>query len=213
MFATYKLYFIGALLLAVAGGGWAFYTHYENLKAERDDYLVKMTTASQNLKYTKGAFTDYIVEAGKKKTENDKARAELQAAYRKEKERSDELAKMLSRHDFGMLTRRKPGLIELRVNRATERLFSNVEKITGGGTSDDDTPTNNDGAVSSARPGVNAYYKVGCSKRRGARTLYALYGDIRSGVMFGTQVLRKPWYQHVRHSSRNYPAERLDFEI
>ena len=43
----------------------------------------------------------------------------------------DELASRLARHDLTRLTLQRPGLIETRVNNATERLFREMEGLTG----------------------------------------------------------------------------------
>lgn len=41
-----------------------------------------------------------------------------------------QLAEMLSRHDFGMLVKEKPGLLEKRINTGTKKVFGDIKGIT-----------------------------------------------------------------------------------
>jgi len=58
------------------------------------------------------------------------SREELQTRYEAARKESDELSKKLGRHDLEQLASRKAGLIEPRVNRATDRVFRDIEKLT-----------------------------------------------------------------------------------
>lgn len=49
---------------------------------------------------------------------------------REAEEYSDELLQLLRRHDLTALTRARPGLIQNRVNNATEEVFKDIESIT-----------------------------------------------------------------------------------
>jgi len=56
----------------------------------------------------------------------------LQAQYDKARKQTDVLSKKLAKHDLEFLASRKPRLIEHRVNRATVRVLSDIEQLTGG---------------------------------------------------------------------------------
>ena len=50
--------------------------------------------------------------------------------YREAEKYGDELSKKLREHDLTRLTLRKPGLIEKRVNDATQKVFEDLESST-----------------------------------------------------------------------------------
>ena len=67
------------------------------------------------------------VEAKQIAEANDQLKSQLVNAEKY----ADDLAGKLRRHNLTVLTMQKPGLIESRVNNATEKLFREMEAITG----------------------------------------------------------------------------------
>ena len=57
---------------------------------------------------------------------------ELAKNYQASNKEVNDLRRMLSKHDLGYLMLRKPGLVENRMNRATEALGRELEELTGG---------------------------------------------------------------------------------
>jgi len=91
-------------------------------------------------KVTTASFKSYRENA-----ENDLAKlrtvsGELDTDYNKARKYINKLEEMLSRHDFGLLTKRKPGLIERRVNRATGRVLNELKGITSDFSTGEATP-------------------------------------------------------------------------
>ena len=57
---------------------------------------------------------------------------ELAKNYQASNKEVNDLRRMLSKHDLGYLMLRQPGLVENRMNRATEALGRELEELTGG---------------------------------------------------------------------------------
>ncbi len=121
-----KMIALGAMILIMGVLAWQVkYWHgaYVTAKAafEVSESQHKVTTAS---------FKSYRENA-----ENDLAKlrtvsGELDTDYDKARKYINELEEKLSRHDFGLLTKRKPGLIERRVNRATGIVLDELKSVT-----------------------------------------------------------------------------------
>ena len=57
---------------------------------------------------------------------------ELSKKYQASNKEVGDLRRMLSKHDLGYLMLRKPGLVENRMNKATDALGRELEELTGG---------------------------------------------------------------------------------
>ena len=60
----------------------------------------------------------------------DSANDELQVKLKASEAYGDELGKKLRKHNLTLLTLKKPGLIEKRVNDATQKIFETIESDT-----------------------------------------------------------------------------------
>ncbi len=120
----------GLIILSLVSSIILFKQHYDTLKKERDDYLLKFNTAEQNHKTTKASFNQYKVDAERNIENLSISLDNLAGQFEMAVEKSNELEKMLSKHDFGYLAKKKPGLINNRVNSATDRLFRTLEQET-----------------------------------------------------------------------------------
>ena len=61
---------------------------------------------------------------------------QLNTDLRKAEEYGDELRNTLNKHDLTHLANKKPGLIEKRMQNATDKLWDDLESITGDNTTD-----------------------------------------------------------------------------
>ena len=61
---------------------------------------------------------------------------QLSADLRKAEEYGDELRNTLNKHDMTHLANKKPGLIEKRMQNATDKLWDDLESVTGDNTTD-----------------------------------------------------------------------------
>ena len=114
--------FIGiilAMLLAFGGYYWISEKRISTLTENN----AKLTIAAQTNQET----IDKLEEDNQA---YEVANKELQLKYREAEKYGDELSKKLREHDLTRLTLRKPGLIEKRVNDATQKVFEELESST-----------------------------------------------------------------------------------
>jgi len=118
-------YLILLLLLGSMGGG-AFYYYtdtQERLATLRDNNAKLQMVAETNQNTIENLQADY--KLAQENMEKLAERAREAEVYQ------DELAAKLRRHDLTRLTLQKPGLIEKRVNNATDKIFSQLEIDSG----------------------------------------------------------------------------------
>ena len=114
--------FIGiilAMLLAFGGYYWISEKRISTLTENN----AKLTIAAQTNQET----IDKLEEDNQA---YEVANKELQLKYREAEKYGDELSNKLREHDLTRLTLRKPGLIEKRVNDATQKVFEDLESST-----------------------------------------------------------------------------------
>lgn len=112
------------LLSGMVGGAWFYYTDtQERLATLRDNNAKLMMVAETNQNTINNLQRDYELAQ-----ENMLA---LQERAKEAEKYQDELASKLRRHDLTRLTLQKPGLIEKRVNNATDKIFSELEADSG----------------------------------------------------------------------------------
>jgi len=112
------------LLMSMGGGAWYYYTDtQERLATLRDNNAKLQMVAETNQATIENLQADY-----KLAQEN---MAKLEERAREAEVYQDELAAKLRRHDLTRLTLQKPGLIEKRVNNATDKIFSQLEIDSG----------------------------------------------------------------------------------
>lgn len=118
-------YLILLLLLGSMGGGaWYYYTDtQERLATLRDNNAKLQMVAETNQATIENLQADY--KLAQENMEKLAERAREAEVYQ------DELAAKLRRHDLTRLTLQKPGLIEKRVNNATDKIFSQLEVDSG----------------------------------------------------------------------------------
>lgn len=112
------------LLSGMVGGAWFYYTDtQERLATLRDNNAKLQMVAETNQATIENLQADY--KLAQENMEKLAERAREAEVYQ------DELAAKLRRHDLTRLTLQKPGLIEKRVNNATDKIFSELEIDSG----------------------------------------------------------------------------------
>lgn len=127
---------IGVAIVAFLG--WFAYNHYTTLVAERDQFLVDKNTLEREVKEKDANITNlrtaYATQKGSFLTQHENYQttvSNLSSQYQKERGRVHELEEKLSRHEFGTLAKKKPGLIRSRINNATQRVFADIQNASG----------------------------------------------------------------------------------
>ena len=117
--------------LAIAGlSGWLYYTNMQDTIAtlKRDN-----TVLQSNQQALKDAVASEKEVLERTKEQYDvllREYKELQVANEEAEVYSEQLLKLLTKHDLEYLALRKPGLIENRINNATKNIFADIESIT-----------------------------------------------------------------------------------
>ena len=124
MFKLYAFIFIFGLLGTVVFG---VYSEYNDMKQRietlRENNVKLKIVAEENQKAMEQA-QEFSREMGER---NQELQVNLQAA----EVYTDKLRGKLQRHDLTLLSLKKPGLIEKRVNNATQKVWDEIETISG----------------------------------------------------------------------------------
>lgn len=112
--------FIGIILVLSLGGYW-LYSENQTLKANN----VKLESAVQQQKETIAA----VQEAAKVQTQS---LQNLQRGYNQIEAEKNQYLAIFAKHNLDRLAVAKPGLIELRVNKATAQVFEDIENDSKG---------------------------------------------------------------------------------
>jgi predicted nuclease with TOPRIM domain len=133
MFGISKYIIAGLLLLMgsmVLVGRWYYYDTQETIKVLNENNATlkaNQTQLQETINTNNETILRQQVEARQIAEANDQLKSQLVNAEKY----ADDLAGKLRRHNLTVLTMQKPGLIESRVNNATEKLFREMEAITG----------------------------------------------------------------------------------
>ena len=119
---------LSMLLLAVMCGmisvGYLYYNDTQTRLAQLRENNARLEIAAQTSQDT---ITKLQQDAAQFEAANNQLRSQLNEA----EAYSDDLQAKLRNHNLTVLTAQKPGLIETRVNKATARLFDEMEALTG----------------------------------------------------------------------------------
>jgi|TARA_B110000908_G_C10190768_1_gene420356 predicted negative regulator of RcsB-dependent stress response len=115
--------------------GFGAYREYNDMKQRietlRENNVKLKIVAEENQKALEQA-QEFAVEMGERNSE-------LHVNLQKAEVYTDKLRGKLQRHDLTLLSLKKPGLIEKRVNNATQKVWDEIETISGA----DSTSTSN----------------------------------------------------------------------
>lgn len=124
MIRVYLFIFIFGLVGTVAFGVYREYNDMkERIQTLRENNVKLKIVAEENQKA--------LEEAQQFATEMNERNQELQVGLQEAEVYTDKLRSKLQRHDLTLLSLKKPGLIETRVNNATKKVWNEIETISG----------------------------------------------------------------------------------
>jgi predicted nuclease with TOPRIM domain len=121
-FRIYAIIFVLTMLLGVAYGAKYYYDTTQNTIAQLRDNNAKLSIAVETNQATIKRMEQDAVALQENLAE---LSTELQAA----EAYKDELIQKLQKHDLSMLSLKKPGLIENRINNGTKEIFDELESL------------------------------------------------------------------------------------
>lgn len=124
MIKLYAFILIFGLLGTV---GFGVYREYNDMKQRietlRENNVKLKIVAEENQKALEQA-QEFAVEMGERNSE-------LQVNLQEAEVYTDKLRGKLQRHDLSLLSLKRPGMIEKRVNNATKKVWDDIETISG----------------------------------------------------------------------------------
>jgi hypothetical protein len=123
MFNVYGILIVGFFLVSTLGGAYVYYTSTQARIAVLVENNAKLEIVAKTNQET-------IEQMQIDSEENEKRSSELNGKLRESETYKDELIGKLRKHNLTKLAEQKPGLIETRINDATQKLFNDFEQIT-----------------------------------------------------------------------------------
>ena len=127
-----RVYIIVIILSVIGGCAYAAQYYYDTTQstiAQLRDNNAKLEVANQENQQT-------IKKRGENAIRLNALTDQLSADLRKAEEYGDELRNTLNKHDLTHLANKRPGMIEKRMQDATDKLWDDLESITGDSTTD-----------------------------------------------------------------------------
>ena len=122
-----KIYMLIVVVGLVGGVVYAGYYYYKDTQSR----IQTLTENNAKLETAK-AIQDQTIEtliADREKF--DKLNKELQVRLDKANDYKNTLIDKLRKHDLSKLSLKKPGLVEMKINNGTKKLFRSLESLTG----------------------------------------------------------------------------------
>ena len=129
MFRVYILIVVLGLLGGAAYAAKYYYDTTQATIAQLRENNAKLEVANEENQQT-------IKKMGEDAIRLNALTDQLSVDLRKAEEYGDELRNTLNKHDLTHLANKKPGLIEKRMQNATDKLWDDLESITGDNTTD-----------------------------------------------------------------------------
>lgn len=123
----FRLYFMIIILVVVGGvlfGAWYEYRDMQQRIATLRENNAKLEMVAKENEQTINTMQEF---ASSMAEENKKLTGQLQEAEKYK----DQLLGKLQRHNLALLSLKKPGMIEKRINDATKKVFDDIEALTG----------------------------------------------------------------------------------
>ena len=127
-----RVYIIVIILSVLGGCAYAAKYYYDTTQstiAQLRENNAKLEVANQENQQT-------IKKMGENAIRLNALTDQLSADLRKAEEYGDELRNTLNKHDLTHLANKRPGMIEKRMQDATDKLWDDLESITGDSTTD-----------------------------------------------------------------------------
>ncbi len=115
--------YMGIVLVVVVLASAAYFQYSQNKLAEANQKIAAETARAESAE----ANLEFMQESLARQQRNLGKLADESVIIRKEQQVTIDI---FAEHDLKALAERKPGLIEIRVNRATEAVFDELEEIT-----------------------------------------------------------------------------------
>ena len=129
MIRLYAMIFVIALLGGAAYAAKYYYDTTQATIAQLRENNAKLEVANEENQQT-------ITKMEENNIRLNTLTDQLNADLRKAEKYGDELRETLNKHDLTHLANKKPGLIEKRMQNATDKLWDDLESITGDNTTD-----------------------------------------------------------------------------
>ena len=129
MIRLYAMIFVIALLGGVAYAAKYYYDTTQATIAQLRENNAKLEVANEENQQT-------IKKMGEDAKRLNALTDQLSADLRKAEKYGDELRNTLNKHDMTHLANKKPGLIEKRMQNATDKLWDDLESVTSDSTID-----------------------------------------------------------------------------
>ena len=123
MIKLYAIIIIVGILGGAAYGAKYYYDTTQNTLAQLRDNNAKLEVANKTNQAT-------IEKMGQDSARLNELNSELNANLRKSEKYGDELRDTLNKHNLTHLANKKPGLIEKRMQNATDKLWDDLESLT-----------------------------------------------------------------------------------
>ena len=123
MIKLYGLLIVVGLLGGAAYGAKYYYDTTQNTIAQLRDNNAKLEVANETNQAT-------IEKMGQDTARLNELNSELNMNLRKSEKYGDELRDTLNKHNLTHLANKKPGLIEKRMQNATDKLWDDLESLT-----------------------------------------------------------------------------------
>ena len=130
MIKLYGIIILVAILGGVGYGAKYYYDTTQNTIAQLRENNAKLETANQINQET-------IAQQQKDAIQLAELNNQLTVDLQKAEQYGDELRATLNKHDLTHLANKKPGLIERRMQNATDKLWDDLESLTGNSTTSD----------------------------------------------------------------------------
>ena len=124
MIKLYAIIIIVGILCGAAYGAKYYYDTTQNTIAQLRDNNAKLEVANETNQAT-------IEKMGQDSKRLNELNSELSVNLRKSERYGDELRDTLNKHNLTHLANKKPGLIEKRMQNATDKLWDDLESVTG----------------------------------------------------------------------------------
>ena len=127
-----RVYIIVIILSVLGGCAYAAKYYYDTTQAT----IAQLRENNAKLEVANEENQQTIKKMGEDAKRLNALTDQLSADLRKAEEYGDELRNTLNKHDLTHLANKKPGLIEKRMQNATDKLWDALESITGDNTTD-----------------------------------------------------------------------------
>jgi Na+-transporting NADH:ubiquinone oxidoreductase subunit NqrC len=122
-----KIYILVVVVGLVGGVVYGGYYYYKDTQSR----IQTLTENNAKIMAAKAAQDNTINTLIEDREKFDELNKELQTKLDKANDYKNTLIDKLRKHDLAKLSMKKPGLVEKKINRGTEKLFRSLETLTG----------------------------------------------------------------------------------